>query len=319
MDQAQTLVADHPVMPGFVPGRQASILALNAMAAELARTDIPVLILGESGTGKDIYARLIHYLSPQGNSQLQKINCSVLKPADLLNGADEDAPTASNPAGIPGVYLDNIQELDLATQRALLSQISETESMGARYASAARLISSTTRNLEPEVAAGHFRRELYFRLNGVCLRLPPLRERMEDIPVLAHFFLNKHAEIMKRNTRSLNNLEIQVLMDYPWPGNIRELESFARKIVVFGDVQKEIDELKTLHVGSPTAIPFATSAPLKVAARAASKEAERELIIQALERTHWNRKRAARDLRISYKALLYKIKQIGLSSEKAGV
>ena len=319
MDQAQTLVADHPVMPGFVPGRQASILALNAMAAELARTDIPVLILGESGTGKDIYARLIHYLSPQGNSQLQKINCSVLKPADLLNGADEDAPTASNPAGIPGVYLDNIQELDLATQRALLSQISETESMGARYASAARLISSTTRNLEPEVAAGHFRRELYFRLNGVCLRLPPLRERMEDIPVLAHYFLNKHAEIMKRNTRSLNNLEIQVLMDYPWPGNIRELESFARKIVVFGDVQKEIDELKTLHVGSPTAIPFATSAPLKVAARAASKEAERELIIQALERTHWNRKRAARDLSISYKALLYKIKQIGLSSEKTGV
>jgi len=307
------------MMPGFVPGRQTSILALNAMAAELARTDIPVLILGESGTGKDIYARLIHCLSPQGNSQLQKINCSVLKPADLLNGANDDTPTASNPTGIPGVYLDNIQELDLAAQRALLSQISETESMGARYASAARLISSTTRNLEPEVAAGHFRRELYFRLNGVCLRLPPLRERMEDIPVLADYFLNKHAEIMKRNARSLNSMEIQVLMDYPWPGNIRELESFARKIVVFGDVQKEIDELKTLHVGSPTAIPFATSAPLKVAARAASKEAERELIIQALERTHWNRKRAARDLRISYKALLYKIKQIGLSSEKTGV
>jgi DNA-binding NtrC family response regulator len=108
-------------------------------------------------------------------------------------------------------------------------------------------------------------------------------------------------------------------MDYPWPGNIRELESFARKIVVFGDVQKELDELKNLHVGGTTAIPFAMSAPLKVAARAASKEAERELIIQALERTHWNRKRAARDLKISYKALLYKIKQIGLSSDNIGV
>ena len=296
-----------------------SVLALNAMAAELARTDIPVLILGESGTGKDIYARLIHYLSPQANFQLQKINCSAFKPADLMNGANEVGGTSSNPTGVPAVYLDNIQELDLAGQRALLSQISETESTGARFAPAARLISSTIRNLELDVAAGHFRRELYFRLNGVCLRLPPLRERTEDIPGLVDYFLNKHAEIMKRNTPPLNSVAIQVLMDYPWPGNIRELESFARKIVVFGDVQKELDELKSLQAGGPTAAPFAVNPPLKVAARAASKEAERELIIQALERTHWNRKRAALDLKISYKALLYKIKQIGLSSDNTGV
>jgi DNA-binding NtrC family response regulator len=319
MDQVQTLVADHPVMPGFVPGRQMSVVALNGMAGELARTDMPVLILGESGTGKDIYARLIHYLSPQRNFQLQKINCSAFKPADLMNGANEVGATSSNPTGVPAVYLDNIQELDLAGQRALLSQISETESTGARFAPAARLISSTIRNLELDVAAGHFRRELYFRLNGVCLRLPPLRERTEDIPVLVYYFLNKHSEIMKRNTPSLDGMAMQALMDYPWPGNIRELESFARKIVVFGDIQKEIDELKSLHVGSTTAISFAKSAPLKVAARAASKEAERELITQALERTHWNRKRAARDLKISYKALLYKIKQIGLSSDNTEV
>lgn len=319
MDQVQTLVADHPVMPGFVPGRQTTVLALNSMAAELARTDIPVLLLGESGTGKDVYARLIHYLSPQRNSQLQKINCSAFKPADLMNYTNEVALTSSGQPGIPGVYLDNIQELDLAGQRALLSQISETESTGARYASAARLISSTTRNLEPEVAAGHFRRELYFRLNGVCLRLPPLRERTSDILVLVEYFLNKHADLMKRSTPSLTGLGLQVLMDYPWPGNIRELESFARKIVVFGNLQKELDELKSLHVGGTSAISFARSAPLKVASRAASKEAERELIIQALERTHWNRKRAARDLKISYKALLYKIKQIGLSSDNSEV
>ena len=289
------------------------------MAAELAGTDIPVLIMGESGTGKDIYARLIHYLSPQRNSPMQKIDCSAFKPADLMNGAIEVASMSSNPTGIPGVYLDNIQELDLAGQRTLLSQISETESAGARFASTARLISSTTRNLEPEVAAGRFRRELYFRLNGVCLRLPPLRERTEDISVLVDYFLNKHSEIMKRNTQSLSSMAVQVLMDYPWPGNIRELESFARKVVFFGDVQKEIDDLKYLHIGSTTTIQFGKNAPLKVAARAASKEAERELIIRALERTHWNRKRAARDLRISYKALLYKIKQIGLSGDNSGV
>jgi two-component system response regulator AtoC len=319
MNHAQTLVTDHPVMPGFVPGRQPSILALNAMAAELARTDIPVLIHGESGTGKDIYARLIHYLSPQHDSQLQKINCSAFTPADLIHGANQAVSTSSNPTGLPGVYLDNIQELDLAGQRALLSQISETESTGARYASAARLISSTTKNLESEVTTGHFRRELYFRLNGVCLRLPPLRERTEDIPILAEYFLNKHAELMKRNIPSLNVMALQALIEYPWPGNIRELESFARKIVVFGDIQKQLEELNSLHVGSATPVLFANSAPLKVAARAASKEAERELITQALERTHWNRKRAARDLKISYKALLYKIKQIGLSSDNSEV
>jgi two-component system response regulator AtoC len=315
MDHVQILAADHPVMPGFFPGRHPSILTLNVMAAELARTDIPVLILGESGTGKDIYARLIHYMSPQHDSQLQKINCSAFQPADMINGANETASTSSNPAGIPSVYLDNIQELDLAGQRVLLSQISETEGTGARYASAARLISSTTRNLESEVTTGHFRRELYFRLNGFCLRLLPLRERAEDIPVFLNYFLNKHSEIMKRNTASLDSTAMQALMEYPWPGNIRELESFARKIVVFGDIQKQLDELNNLHVGSTTPILFANSAPLKVAARAASKEAERELITQALERTHWNRKRAARDLKISYKALLYKIKQIGLSSD----
>jgi two-component system response regulator AtoC len=319
MDHFQTLVADHPVMPGFVPGHHKSILAVNAMVAELARTDIPVLILGESGTGKDIYARLIHHLSPQHNSQLQKINCSAFKPADLMTNISKFAPTSSDSAGIPAVYLDNIQELDLAGQRALLSQISESESAAARYASVARLISSTIRTLEPEVAAGHFRRELYFRLNGAFLRLPPLRERTEDIPILVEYFLNKHSEIMKRNTPSLNDTAFHVLMNYAWPGNIRELESFVRKIVVFGDVQRGLDELKSLPVGSTTAFPFTKAAPLKIAARAASKEAERELIIQALERTHWNRKRAARDLKISYKALLYKIKQIGLGNDNTEV
>lgn len=314
MEQVQTTVAGHPEMPGFVSGRQPAVLALNSMAAELAFTDIPVLIHGESGAGKDVYARLINYLSPQRNFQLQKINCSASNPADFINGANELALTFSNQAGTPGVYLDNIQELDLAGQRALLSHINETECMGARYASAARLISSTTRNLEPEVASGRFLHELYFRLNGATLRLPPLRERAEDIPVLMDYFLTKHAEIMKRTPPCLDNKVIQVMMDYQWPGNIRELESFARRIVVFGDVQMATDELRSLSLGGTIPAPVAEGTPLRIAARAASKQTERQLILQALERTHWNRKRAARDLKISYKALLYKIKQIGLST-----
>jgi len=301
-------------MPGFIAGQQASVLALNSMVAELARTDIPVLILGESGTGKDVYARLIHYLSPQRNVHLQKINCAATNSSELMGRPNGTLPAVPNPDQIPGIYLDNIQELDLIGQRALLSQLSDAGNMGCRHTSGARLISSTTRNLEPDVASGNFRHELYFRLNGACLRLPPLRERAEDIPELVECFLAKYSEITKRLPPSLNSKTLQILVEYAWPGNIRELETFIRKILIFGEVQAELEELKNFRPSSAPPLHSIKNASLKVAARAASKEAERELILQALERTHWNRKRAAHDLKISYKALLYKIKQIGLSS-----
>jgi len=301
-------------MPGFIAGQQTSVLALNSMVVELARTDIPVLILGESGTGKDVYARLIHYLSPQRNVHLQKMNCAVTNSSELTWRPLGTLPAVPNPDQIPGIYIDNIQELDSTGQRALLSQLSDTGSMGSRHVSGARLISSTTRNLEPDVASGNFRHELYFRLNGACLRLPPLRERAEDIPELVEYFLAKYSEIVNRVPPSLNNKTLQILTEYPWPGNIRELETFIRKILVFGDVQAELDELKSFRPSSTPPVHSLKDSSLKVAARAASKEAERELILRALERTHWNRKRAAYDLKISYKALLYKIKQIGLSS-----
>jgi two-component system response regulator AtoC len=313
------LFAGQPLLPGFIAGQQASVLALNSMVAELARTDIPVLILGESGTGKDVYARLIHYLSPQRNVHLQKINCAATNASELTWRPNGSLPAVPNQDQIPGIYLDNIQELDLAGQRALLSQLSDGGSMGCRHASGARLISSTTRNLEPDVASGKFRHEVYFRLNGACLRLPPLRERAEDIPELVECFLAKYSEITKRVPPSLNSKTLQILMEYHWPGNIRELESFIRKILVFGDVQAELDELQKYRPSSTPPLHSIKNASLKVAARAASKEAERELILRALERTHWNRKRAAQDLKISYKALLYKIKQIGLSSSSIEV
>jgi len=208
------------------------------------------------------------------------------------------------------VYLDNIQELDLACQRVLLTHLPDGESTGARDALCARLISSTTRSLESEVETGHFRRELYFRLNGACLRLPPLRERTEDIPALTEYFLNKHSLALKKKVPPLSNKAIQTLTAYHWPGNIRELENLARKIVVFGDVQIALNDLQTASIVTGRQAAVAQGASLKVAARAASKQAERELIMQALERTRWNRKRAAHELQISYKSLLYKIKQL---------
>ena len=197
------------------------------------------------------------------------------------------------------------------SQRALLSLLPDEQNSDRKEAKCCRVISSTPRSLESEVEEGRFRRELYFRLNGACLRLPPLRERPEDIPVLAEHFLNKHAAHLKRKLPPVGNKAMQDLVAYHWPGNIRELENLARKIVVFGDVQMVLNDLHSTWMADHAPIESGSRASLKVAARAASQRAEREMIMQALERTHWNRKRAARELQISYKSLLYKIKQIG--------
>src|SRR6516162_32201 len=185
MDQVQMATVDERSMIGFVCGLGPTIRALNTVAEEIARTDIFVLILGGSGTGKDAYARFIHRLSPCGNSQLRKIDCTAFAIGDLLAPVTESQRATSSMESSRNVYLDNIQELDPTGQRVLLSQLPDPESADRRDEPMARFISSSTRDLKFEVASGRFRRELYFRLSGACLRLPPLRERAEDIQVLA--------------------------------------------------------------------------------------------------------------------------------------
>jgi two-component system, NtrC family, response regulator AtoC len=316
MNQIQAFVAEDPASVRFVYGLGPAMLTLNAVAVEIARTDIPVLILGESGTGKDSYARLIHRLSPKAHTHLWTVNCSAVDPGDLLAQVHEALGRVSDDEDSGTVYLDNIHELDLACQRLLLSHLPDGEGTPTRHALCARLISSTTRSLESEVEAGRFRRELYFRLNGASLRLPPLRERNEDIPILIEYFLSKYSRALQRKVSPLSKKAIQTLAAYHWPGNIRELEHFARKIVLFDDVQMALNDLRAAVIVSHKPMEKGRGASLKVAARAASKEAERELIMQALERTRWNRKRAAQELQISYKSLLYKIKQIGALNEE---
>jgi two-component system, NtrC family, response regulator AtoC len=316
MDQIQTSVSEDPGTKGFVYGLGPAMVTLNAMAAEIARTDIPVLILGESGTGKDAYARLIHRLSQKGDSRFWKINCSSVDPGDLFAQVDEAMGRLSTREPSGSIYLDNIQELDLACQRALLSLLPDGEGSEPQDALCARLISSSARSLESEVEAGRFRRELYFRLNGVSLRLPPLRDRREDIPILTEYFVNKQSHVLNKNVPQLSKQAIHTLAAYHWPGNIRELEYFARKFAVFDDVRMALNDLQATRIVSHKPMENARGTSLKLAARAASKEAERELILQALERTRWNRKRAAQELQISYKSLLCKIKQIGALNQK---
>ena len=311
----ETLQAPNPAGDQFAYGLGPAVHALNEMVIEIARTDIPVLLVGESGAGKDAYAKLIHRLSANNEMRFHKFNCASFDP-DLLSPHVprlSESNDSTSPYGT--LYLDNVQELDSAAQRALLSLLPDAEDSDSGLGRLGRLVSSATSSLESEVEVSRFRRELYFRLNGVCLRIPPLRERVDDIQILTEHFLNKYSKALKKDPPLLDEKVVQALSTYHWPGNIRELENFTRRSVLFGDFHLALTELQSSGSEPSKFTSAGACSSLKVAARAASKKAERELILKALERTHWNRKHAARDLQISYKSLLYKIKQIGVSND----
>jgi DNA-binding NtrC family response regulator len=308
--------SDLPSEMGFVFGQSEAITALNAIVAEVAATDIPVLLMGESGTGKEIYARIIHRLSSYSGGPLRKLVCRTVDPGILLTQVHQTFQQNHEDGGAGTAFLDGVDELDLASQRVILSLLPDGEPKGRVEKRSTRLISSTSRNLENETAAGEFRRELYFRINGVCLRLPPLRERKEDIPALANYFQSKYASELKRETAGLSDEIMGLLTAYEWPGNIRELENVIKKVVILGDTKMALGDLSARSMKQSSPNGGARFSSLKTAARAASRRTERELILQALERTHWNRKRAAQELQISYKSLLYKIKEIGVQNRE---
>ncbi len=305
---------------GFVCGQGALLNSLNALVAEIAKTNIPVLLVGESGTGKEVYARLIHRLSGLGEGALKKVRCVLLEAERLLVEVGEDPCSGNEREEMPQrtVFLDDVHELDAVSQRALLSMLPDGEPRGCGGKAISRFISTTSRNLEKEIETGRFRRELYFRINGVILRLPPLRERKEDIPALLESFFLKHSIELKKDIPELDGDTRELLNSYDWPGNIRELENLAKKIVVVGDPTLALSDLRATRATAQTNEESWRESSLKIASRAASRRAERELIQKALEGTHWNRKRAAQDLQISYKSLLYKIKQTGLEGKKTG-
>jgi DNA-binding NtrC family response regulator len=174
----------------------------------------------------------------------------------------------------------------------------------------ARFIFCSARDLEVEVKTRRLREDLYYRISGVCLRLPPLRQRKEDIPVLMEHFLAKYSREFRRPIPVLSLETRRLFQDYGWPGNLRELADAVRVLAALGDEQLAMGGLRALLHKTPAASEGRATS-LKAASRAASHEAEKELILEALTRTRWNRRRAAAELQISYKALLYKLKQIG--------
>lgn len=298
----------------WISGVSAAMQALESIIGEIASTDIPVLLVGESGTGKEVLATRVHQLSAHAQEPLRRVPCASISPAIL----SAELGLNSNGTNVTGtVFFDEISELDTACQRYLLGVLPDGDGYARRGMAEARVVSTTNRNLDEEMRAGRFRSELYYRINGVCLRVPALRDRKEDIPQLVQFFVKKHTSQLGRPRPSVSPRTLEIFQNYSWPGNIRELENMVKKIVALGDENLAAAELAT-PIPEPRMdrVAEARSYSLKAAARAASREAERELIMKALARTRWNRKRAAQELQISYKSLLYKLKQIGFEDSE---
>ena len=294
----------------FAQERSASMEALNTMLAGLAQSDIPVLIVGESGTGKDVYAQRLHQLSLRAANSFEKIGCASTE-SSQIRAKLQNYVRAANGAKSGTLYLDYVQELEPTMQKYLLALL---DSPGAAWH--LRIVSSAAPHIGRDVEMGHFRRELYFRLKGACVRLPALRERREDIPALLDYFLKKHAKELNPVSLVVGRAELEALVAYDWPGNVRELENLAIKFIAVGSTRIDPRDFPASTVRDGASAGPKHSSPLKVAARKALRRTERELILEALERTHWNRKKAAQDLQISYKSLLYKIKQIGAEQEE---
>ena len=306
-----------------------------ALADRIADTDVPVLLVGESGVGKDVVARRIHATSRRAVRPFVKINCAAL-PGELLEselfghekgaftGAHAEKPGKFELADQGTIFLDEIGEMDPRLQAKLLQVLQDEEFYrvgGKRSVRVdARVVVATNRNLDAAIRQGTFREDLFYRLNVVTIRVPPLRERKEEIAPLVRHFVTKYRS---RYGAGLDDVPAQVMERfhaYDWPGNVRELENLVRRLVVLRDPAMVLGELGPAPARPPGAGPansvkagtlhaaLPEDAPLKTVARRAARIAEREAILRALVRTGWNKRKAARRLQISYKALLYKIK-----------
>jgi two-component system response regulator AtoC len=305
---------------------------LEALIPQIADTNATVLLQGESGVGKGIVARLLHERSSRRERPFIRVNCAAL-PVELLEselfgyergaftGASRRKPGKFELAHGGTLLLDEVADLPLPLQAKLLHALQDGEysRLGGEQDVKVdvRIIAAVNRDLETAVRRGGFRQDLYYRLNVVGLTIPPLRERREEIPALAEHFRARYAREYTRPVPPLSPATLERFAAYAWPGNVRELENLVKRIVLLGS-EAFVAAACPLPAPAPEA-PADAAAPrprgkagLKEVARRAARDAERELIRRTLEETRWNRAEAARRLRISYKALLYKIRDCGL-------
>ena len=306
---------------------------IRSQVAQVANVDVPILLLGESGTGKEILARLIHKLSPRAHRTFLKVNCAAL-PAELLEselfgyeagaftGAMRPKPGKFEQCDKGTILLDEIGEMPVGMQAKLLHVLQDQQfsRLGSRSVVRVdvRILAATNVNVQQAIAAKKLRQDLYYRLNAVSLLLPPLRERREEIPVMLRHFMARFAARYARTPLPLSPRLLEACLKHPWPGNLRELENFVKRFLILGDESLALAELETREDGGvlppedKPQLPVERPGGLKSLVRSLKDEAEMQAISRALQQTNWNRKKAATLLNISYKALLYKIRQYGL-------
>ena len=303
---------------------------IRAQAALIAKVNVPVLLLGESGVGKEILARLIHKMSIRAHRPIVKVNCAAL-PADLLEselfgyeagaftGANKSKPGKFEMAHKGTILLDEIGEMSAALQAKLLHVLQDGtfSRLGGRVNVSvdARVLAATNIDVKKAIAERKLREDLYYRLNAFTVTVPPLRERREEIPILLRYYMNNLARQFGKNALPISDKLVQECMRYAWPGNLRELGNLVKRYLVLEDENQLVDELqsKSKDASAEDGASSSGHGGLKALVRSLKDDAEAREIQRALDDSNWNRKVAAAELNISYKALLYKIKQHGLA------
>ncbi len=308
-------------------GESPEIKKVFKIVSRVAATDSSVIVTGETGTGKELVAGAIHYNSPRADGPFVRVNCAAL-PEQLLEselfgyergaftGADKTRVGRFEHANRGTIFLDEVADMSLFTQAKVLRVIQEKEfeRLGSNQTikTDVRIISATNKDLMELMREGMFREDLYYRLNVVTIRLPPLRERNGDIGLLIEFFMKKAAAQMNKKIRGIEHGAMKMLAEYHWPGNIRELENAMERAVLLAEGDTiTTEELNLFFAGEE---PEQESEGIRLPAKGVKlAEAEKDLIEQALERSQWVQKKAARLLGVSSRVLNYKIKRFGIT------
>ena len=317
-------------LPGII-GKSRNILDVAQIVQKVAATKTTVLILGESGTGKELFARAIHNLSSRKHYPFVPINCAAIPKALLeselfghekgsFTGADARKMGKFELADKGTIFLDEIGDMDLSIQAKLLRAIEEgeIERVGAITSITldVRIVAASNKDLEKAVEEKKFREDLFYRLNVFPVRVPPLRERKEDIPLLVEYFINRYCNEMKTPVKSISKEALDILMGYHWKGNVRELENSIERAVILcdGDVIAPGHFVLSKEVQSAAGTFSLTDGTLESVGKGALRTAETKRIISALHETRGNKSKAAEILQVSYKTLLTKIKEYGIES-----
>lgn len=314
-------------------GRSAAMQEFHKKADRVAATSIPVLIRGESGTGKEVIAKYLHLHSAVSKGPFAKVNCAAI-PATLLEselfgyekgsftGALETKPGRVEMADKGTLFLDEIGELDIGLQTKLLHLLQDGHycRIGGREDRRAnvRILCATNCDLEKAIAGGSFREDLFYRIDVVSLHLPPLRDRREQIEDLTYHFLNILGKRFGRQAPPITQSTLSLLQKWDWPGNIRELENWVARYIILGSDDVLSNELHHRIAANSKAMAFQErqSIDLKKISREATHATEKAVILRSLQANQWNRRKTARELNISYRALLYKIREAGVPPRK---